>query len=477
MVIDRMMDMLRKVETFCREHRLFDYGDTILVACSGGPDSLALLHILLALQEKYTLHLHVAHLDHMFRGEASKADAVFVQEFCKVRALPCTVRAVDVPDYARRRVMSDEAAAREVRYAFLRDVAAGIDGKGGQVHIATAHHADDQAETVLLHLFRGAGSEGLAAICPSAAGIIRPFLGITRAEIEVYCEKQGLSPRHDATNDVPNYMRNKLRLQLLPQLRREYNPAVTQALCRSAVLVGAEHDFIHKSAQALWSVVIQEKKDRLLILREPFIILHTALQRELLRLAVERVAGSLKNISFLHMEELSALVQQGKTGNGIELPGGIRGYCSYKGIELAQKMLLPKKSDFAIELCVPGKTGIPLLGIEVLTELLTKAEKPANHENCILCDAAKLKEPLIVRCRHDGDKFDCGKGTKKIKDFFIDAKIERNQRNRIPLFCDRQGILWIGGCRQTALGKVTEQTTRFLRLTIQTISSINGGEE
>lgn len=477
MVTDRMIDMLRKVDAFCLEHHLFEYGDTILIACSGGPDSLALLHVFLALKEKYTLHLHVAHLDHMFRGEASKADAVFVQQFCEVCALPCTVHTVDVPDYARKRAMSDEAAAREVRYAFLRDVAAGIDGKGGQVHIATAHHADDQAETVLLHLFRGAGSEGLAAICPAEAGIIRPFLGITRAEIEAYCEKKGLLPRHDATNDIPNYMRNKLRLQLLPQLRREYNPAITQALCRSAVLAGAEHDFIHKAAQALWPEIVRKKKDRLLILRAPFIILHTALQREILRLAVERVAGNLKNISFLHMEELNALVRQGGVGKGIDLPGGIRGYCSYEGIELVQKKLLPSGKDFSVVLCVPGKTGIPVLGIEVIAELLTKTEKLENHANCILCDRAKLKGPFVVRCRRDGDRFDCGNGTKKIKDFFIDAKIERNQRNRIPLFCDVQGIFWIGGCRQTALGKVTEKTTRFLRLTIQRNSFNDSGEE
>ncbi|MFA6850955.1 MAG: tRNA lysidine(34) synthetase TilS [Selenomonadaceae bacterium] len=469
--------MLRKVDAFCWEHHLFEYGDTILVACSGGPDSLALLHVFLTLKEKYNLHLHVAHLDHMFRGEASKADAVFVQQFCEVWALPYTVRTVDVPDYAQKRAMSDEAAAREVRYAFLRDVAAGIDSKGGQVHIATAHHADDQAETVLLHLFRGAGSEGLAAICPAEAGIIRPFLGITRFEIEAYCEKKGLLPRHDATNDIPNYMRNKLRLQLLPQLRREYNPAITQALCRSAVLARSEHDFIHKTAQALWSKIVQEKKDRLLILRAPFISLHTALQREILRLAVECVAGSLKNITFLHMEELNALVRQGRVGKGIDLPGGVRGYCSYEGIELVQKRLFSGSGDFSIVLCVPGKTGIPVFGIEVITELVTKAEKLENHKNCILCDSAKLKAPFIVRSRRDGDRFDCGNGTKKIKDFFIDAKIERNQRDKIPLFCDGQGIFWIGGCRQTALGKVTEKTTRFLRLTIQRSSSNASGEE
>ena len=457
--------MLEKVKNLCEREKLFQAGDAILIACSGGPDSLALVHLFLDLREIYKLRISVGHVDHMFRGAESKADADFVRNFCKYHHIPFYLKTVDVPAFAKEKSLSDEAAARIVRYDFLRELAV----KLGGALIATAHHRDDQAETILLHLFRGAGSQGIAGIRPKSCGIIRPFLSVTRQEIERYCKEKNLTPRIDATNSETEYLRNKIRLELMPVLKKTYNPVMPAALCRSAELIGAEHDFINASAKMLWKDIVSETDGKLIINRQRLQDLHIALQREVLRLAVMKAAGDLNGWGFLHIEQMITFVKTAKTGTILELPKQFVLVCDYQTVELCHKSTLkqPATQDVYQILRVPGFTPIPLLQLTVQVEKMNEYVKSTGLNN-IVCDMDRLNGELFLRLRRDGDRFQPSgmSGFKKLKDFFIDNKVARVDRDRIPIFCDQNTIFWVGGLRQNQTSQISGQTKHFLRFTI-----------
>ena len=455
--------MLEKVKKWCRENELFTAGDSIVIACSGGPDSLALADVFLQLREEYRLQLQVAHLDHMFRGEASRADAAFVADYCQQNGLDCEVRSVDVPAYAACHRLSAETAAREVRYGFLREIAR----KFGGAKIATAHHQGDQAETMLLHLFRGAGSRGLTGIRPQSAGIIRPFLSVTRADIEAYCSARELRPRFDATNAEPAYRRNKIRLELMPVLKKDYNPAIEETLCRTATLLAEEHAFIHAAALAVWQQAATVLEEQVILNRVYLLQQARVLQKEVWRLAIEKIQGDLNGIGFVHVEQLLDFTAQANAGAVLQLPQGLKLHCRYDKLELSQKPLADE-ADFSIELQVPGLTALKSLQVIVQADFVETYEKCVDRFS-LMCDAEKLHGRLFVRNRRAGDRFSPSglRGTKKLKEFFIDAKIDRDKRDRIPLFCDEQAIFWVGGYRQNNESQVNEATRRFLRLRIK----------
>lgn len=226
------------VEKFSRAHALLKKGMGIVVACSGGPDSLVLADVLARWQPKYRLRLVIAHFEHGIRGAASREDAAFVRSWCEEKHLPFAMEAADVPRLAREAGTSVETMGRELRYAFLERVRL----ERGMDVIATAHHADDQAETVLMHILRGTGLQGLAGIRPRRGCIIRPLLGVTKADILAYAEQAGLNPREDVTNAMADCLRNRVRLELLPHLRQSYNPAITRALCQLADIAADEQE-------------------------------------------------------------------------------------------------------------------------------------------------------------------------------------------------------------------------------------------
>lgn len=455
--------MIETVKNWCDKHHLLEYDDNILLACSGGPDSLALVDIFSQLQPIYNLNLAVGHLDHMFRGQASADDAAFVERFCRERGIVCYLEKVDVADYAAKHSLSAEEAARLVRYDFLRKTAV----KFGNAKIATGHHRDDQAETVLLHLLRGAGSTGIAGIRPQSCGIIRPLLANTRHEIEAYCQQRHLAVRIDATNLEPCCTRNKIRLLLLPELERSYNPAVKDSLCRSAELVGVEHDFVHNYAEQLYHKLASSRDNDVIQFElDKFAQLHLALQREILRLALEKLRGNLKGISFYHIEKAVAFMLEGRTGTTLELPGNLRLIRKAHVVQMVIKRNNTEtisKALCPVEIKVPGKTVISELSMVVETAVYDTYQQPIG-KNEIVCDLSMLQLPLYLRSRQVGDRFyPVGlNGSKKIKDFFIDAKIDRDQRDKIPLLCDQHDIIWIVGLRQAAKGKVTSKTDSYV---------------
>lgn len=458
--------MLDKISAWCDRHLLLRDGDRVVIACSGGADSLALTDILLKLSNKYRLVLAVAHLDHMMRGEASKADARFVENFCAKCRLPFYHKVADVPVYAKENRLSLEEAARIVRYDFLRETAKILGG----AKIATGHHKDDQAETVILHLFRGAGSAGIGGIRPVSRDIIRPLLSVTRKEIEAYCLEHALQPQFDSTNLETYYLRNRIRLELLPELKAKFNPGIEEALCRSAELIGNEHDFIRQSVNDIWQSIVQEENNGVIFLREKFCGLHIALKRELLRTAIEKVQKSLKGIGFDHIERTLLFAQSGQSGKVLELPGNLVMQCQYETMYLFRRSEM-KRAEVGKQLCIEvnlrGITAIPQMHITVKAEI-TNTDKNARGAYSIVCDLDKLILPVYVRQRKDGDRFQPSGlvGSKKLKDFFIDRKVLSQGRDLIPIFCDQAEIIWVGGYRQSQTSRVTKDTTKFLHLTI-----------
>jgi len=303
-----------RVLSFVQRHKLIPPGETLVVGVSGGADSVCLLHLLAGWQQKLGLKLHVAHLDHQLRGAESEADARYVVSLAGSLGVPVTAGRRDVSAYREERNCSLEEAARELRYDFLATVA----GDVGARRVAVGHTRDDQVETILLHILRGAGTAGLRGIkpCSPLTGgkgeatpllAIRPLLELSREETLRYCQQHRLEPRRDSSNLSPAFLRNRLRLQLLPLLR-DYNPGIDRALLRLAEIADADFSFIEQQAQQVWEEVAREEGEVIHLEKKKVASLPLALQRQVIRLAIARVWGDTRDIEANHIEAVRGLM-------------------------------------------------------------------------------------------------------------------------------------------------------------------------
>ena len=440
--------LLSKVRSWCERRQLFPKEALVLAACSGGPDSLALVQVLQCLAGEQGFRLAVAHVDHCFRGEASAADERFVAEFCRQRQLPYQAVAIDVPGYLQEHGGSSQDVARRLRYQWLRETAAAL----GASYIALGHHADDQAETFLLHLLRGAGTEGLAAMAEQEGLLVRPFLQVRRQEIERYCSEQGLKPRLDESNLKDKYLRNRIRHHLLPDLR-DYNPEIVSALTRTADIIREEHDFVRQEALKAQERCVFWLENSCQVELLAYASYHPAVQRELWRQVLEKKRGSLTGICFVHVENLLKLASEGRTGAVQVLPGGWQVRKDYDCLVLeplaAAAQGPSREAGWQREVDVPSVTVLPD-GSRLETSWLAFAKAADSAVLALPWEAVAL--PLVVRFRQPGDVFQPAGmgGRKKLKDYLIDAKVPQSQRDQLPLLCDAQGILWVAGLRADA---------------------------
>lgn len=451
------MELERRVASFVRRQGFFSPGARIVVACSGGPDSLALTEILLALREKWRLSLCVAHFEHGIRGEASLADAAFVREYAEKRGLTCHVGHEDVPAYAKRAKVSLETAARERRYAFLEETARSM-GEG--TLIATGHHSGDQAETVLMHLLRGSGIDGLAGMRPRTGVIVRPLLCLSREEIETYCREKNLQPRRDETNYLPDAERNRIRLELLPLLR-SYRPSMDDALCRLAAAQAETADFLQASADAVWAQVMETNDGQLLLRRKPYDELPAAIRKALLRRVAEML-GLRHALEFSHYEALDEFCRFGETGKRLMLPKGGEAECSYDKVILRQSAVGSVLWDER-SLAIPGVTRIEEIGLTIYASPWEKRDEKIEDPLFAVADLDELSLPLAVRGRRKGDSFRLENGGRqKVKSLLIDRKVPRELRDVVPIFTAGGEIFWIGGLRRAAVALVSEETQRII---------------
>ena len=444
-----------------------------MVAVSGGADSVCLLHVLLQLRNNLGVTLHAAHLNHKLRGEEADADARYVASLAQRLGIPATIAEQDVGRYREEHRLSLEEAAREVRYSFLAEVAAAT----GAERVAVGHTADDQVETILMHLVRGSGLAGLRGMAPlsrwhsqasqAQITVVRPLLEVARAETAAYCAAHDLTPRADSSNESLAYLRNRFRSELIPLLRR-YNPRVSQALLRTAAAIADDLSYSDEQVSQLWGSAITEQPYGLVLHTGEARALHPALRRHLLRAALERLLGGLTDVESSHIEAMMRALA-GPAGKRLSLPGGLVFYVDYgacilgRGGEGIPCPLPPLEGEH--QLNVPGETLLP--GWRVSARLLAPpAPQIESSPWRAYLDYDRAGPRLVVRERRPGDRFQpLGlEAPKKLQDFMVDAKVPRLWRSRVPLVCSSEGILWVVGWRVGHLARLTPETRRILLL-------------
>ena len=468
-------DLLRRTEdrvkSFLESHGLAHRPEPLVLAVSGGPDSLCLLHAVNRLRGPLGISIHVAHLDHCLRGQESDGDAEFVAGQARSLGLDYTIHKEDVKGRQGGHSSSLEEKAREARYEFLSKVSQ----ETGAVAVATGHTAQDQAETVLLHILRGSGLSGLrgmrkVASQKSVTGtkftLVRPLLTVSRQETEAYCKALGVEPRVDLSNLSTDMVRNRVRLELIPSLS-EYNSNILEALRRLSVSADRDLEFIEDSVAESWDAVVRETTGGFRLKTEAMYTLPTSLQHHLIRKVLETVLGDLVDIEYSHIRSLVELISK-PVGKRINLPRGVMAIMEYGECLITCEKLGVERPDLIIgeqELPVPGGTLVG--GWEIESWVVDGHELPyGNGVYEAALDADVVGEGLTVRARRPGDGFHpLGlNGAKKLQDFFVDAKVPEAGRDQVPLVCSKKGIVWVVGHRIDDGAKVTGSTRQVVRL-------------
>ncbi|MCC6390779.1 MAG: tRNA lysidine(34) synthetase TilS [Bryobacterales bacterium] len=461
--------MLDRVLETALRHGMFSPGDRVGVAVSGGADSVCLLHALLALRGQWNLRLSVVHIDHQLRGQASAEDAAFVEALARNHDLPFHLERVDVASLAASSRENLEQAAREARLRLFRR----LRGQGLVDKIATGHTQSDQAETVLFRFLRGSGTSGLAGILPvTGDGIVRPLLGITRAGVVQFLEASGIQWRTDETNSQTAFARNRIRLELLPRLESEYNPAILAQLAQAAEIAREEESY--------WALQIPEMARDMSAAEDGAVVFvcsrlagaPRAVQRRLLRFAFSRVKGDLRQIEFQHVESALGLAL-GVEGHGrVQIPGLdiVRSYewLRIGPIESGSRAHCPDRAP----LNVPGETRLPRGGVRIRTTLIPGPapesgynEEQASEVSSQLLDWDKVEPPLTLRYWSPGDAYrQAGAGEEKLKQMFQVARIPLWQRRFWPIIESDQGIVWARRFGPSSMAAPTADSRCLLRI-------------
>ena len=445
------------------------YGDRVVVGVSAGPDSVCLLYILNELKEDYNLSLHIAHLHHGFRGSEADEDVRFVQSLSKSLGIPAHIDHIDVPSYIKKTKLSKQAGAREVRYRFFNRLADDI----GADKIALGHTADDQAETFLMRLLKGSGLHGLTGISPVRDRIIRPLIDISSDEIKGYLSERDIRYRIDSSNLSPVYLRNKIRLELIPYLAKEYNPNIMDTLIRNLKILREEDIFLNGFVDRTYSkVLVSASEDSVILDSSKLTSINLPVRRRVIRRAIYSVSGEMAiTLSYKHVEDSLALLDNDR--GEIHLPCGIVVRKERKTFGIYSRLEEEAIPQYTYNINIPGETVIPETGITISSTILDAASykkgEKAHDNNKAIFDMGKFSLPLIVRDRRSGDLF-YPKGMmgnkKKVKKYFIDLKIPRSERSMIPVLVAPEGILWIIGYRTDERFVVTDTSERILQITV-----------
>ena len=437
-------------------------GDTVLVAVSGGPDSVALLYLLKQAMPLYHLDLHVFHLNHQLRGREADEDAQFVKEFAELLGIPVILESFDVPALMKREKLSLEEAAREARYRLMNQIAASIKAD----RIALGHQADDQIETFLMRLIRGAGLEGLQSIPPVRDHYIRPLIEVTREDVLQYIDDNRLTYRLDASNEDLSILRNRIRYELVPLLIG-YNPQFKGTLHKTIELVRDDQSHLEEITDGVFEALADTGTGIVRIPIQGLLAQSIAIRRRLVRRCIKWVKSNLRGIEFKHIEAVLEGLGSVPVRVELELPGQIIVFAEYDDLVFGQRSLFEPPVFEPIVLSVPGITTINPLDVEIEAEFVERGDLVFERDGEVAhIDAGKLTGVLMVRTRRPGDSFrPFGMaGEKKLQDFFTDEKVPRRQRNKIPIVESDGKIVWIAGFRIDDSFKVTEETERVLVL-------------
>lgn len=459
--------MINKFINYIKDNRLLDNGDKVLVGLSGGPDSVCLLHLLHSIKGIYSLKVGAAHINHMLRGDEALKDEEYAKNLCESLGIEFYSTRLDIEKIAKERGVSTETAGRDERYRFFNEVK----DKEGYTKIATAHNANDQAETIIMRMMRGTGLEGLGGIPVIRDGIyIRPILFLERKSIEDYCEGNNLNPRIDKTNLENIYSRNKIRLDILPYMKENFNPDVVKAINRMALLLQEDNKYINNEAIKTFSKYCIVKKDEIIVNRELF-NKEKAIITRVVRKSLTTLSKSVYDFEMKHIKEVIELGDIG-TNKRIDLPNGIYAENVYGEIYIKKKeRLLKEKTE--VENLILAKDDIDgkevdFLGclIKFKVENKEKNLKFNNNDLIKYFDYDKINEYVTVRKRKNGDRIiPLGMtGSKKLKDIFINMKVPKDYRDNIPVIQFDDEIAWVLGVKTSNTYKVTNQTKNILKV-------------
>jgi tRNA(Ile)-lysidine synthase len=456
---------LARVKKTIQKHAMLKPGDNVIVGVSGGPDSVALLYVLYQLRKNYNITLQVAHLNHGLRGKEALRDVHFVKNLAHELELPCEVETCDVPSYKKNYSLSSQEAARIVRYQFLEEVKK----RKGASKIALGHNANDQAETLMMWLLRGSGVKGLGGMPPVRNGvIIRPLIETTRKEIVAFLHKKNIPFVADSSNRKNDYLRNRIRHEIFPRLEEHYNPQIVKKLVNTANILSIENKILEEIAnKSLDAIIVARKGTSVTVGIKELLQLPQALQLRCLRAVLEQVKGDLRRISSIHLFDILGIATGGKPHKSLKLPEGIRIERSYLRLKITsnQSTPLPFKYQYST---IPDRVLLNEIGKEMVFILVGKRKVDLKNTNpdVAYLDADKVLMPLVIRNAKPGDSFQPFgmKGEKKIKNFFSDQKVERNQRKRVPLVFCGDLLGWVGGMRIHHGLRVTNSTKRILKI-------------
>jgi len=459
-----------RVKKTIDRYRLLEKGDRMIVGVSAGVDSMVLLHLLAgAFRETFDLSLIVAHVNHGFRPEESEREAELVQKECTRLGLPFEYGQFNVKEFQKRAGLSPQDAARRIRFRFFYDLL----HKHHAQKIALGHHADDQVETVLLRLIRGSGLRGLKGILPiREEKVIRPLLEIWREEIHSFALEEKIPFLFDSSNLGNHYVRNRIRLSLIPFIEGEYQPRFKETLLRTSTILREEDDYLERGTAEAYQKIVHEAKDTLFFKWSEYRSLHRAVQWRVIRTIVERIyAGrvALEEGGWVDVPKICQNLNQSSPSFQFELPDGVLVEKRYD-VVMFGKRETKAFSPFEFELISPSRTFVEEIGKEVVIEEADRGQFRGYHgpPDTAFMDYESLRFPLKMRNFRPGDRFSpLGvKGTQKLKDFFIDHKVPKFERPSVPLLISEERIAWVVGYRIDERVKITEKTKRVLKVRV-----------
>jgi tRNA(Ile)-lysidine synthase len=464
-------ELIAKVRKDIEEYGLLKKGDSVVIGLSGGADSVCLLRVLKELEEEFGLKIIAVHINHCLRGNESDSDEHFVEELCQKWGIQFKTFKINVEAFAAYNAISLEEAGRELRYKIFNQVI----HETGYKYIAVAHQREDQAETIMLNILRGAGMDGLCGMNIKQGNIIRPLLNISREQITTYLKENGILWRTDSSNLENQYTRNRIRNMLFPMIHKTFGVDPVNQLVKLSEIARQEHEYMEKVAEKAFNEVsLSFSNNKLEISLPRFRNLPDAIAKRIIRMAWERINKSRKNLLQVHVNQIMSLYKKGTSGKKVVLPKDFEVRLSYDKIIFSKKET-EKHEPFACRVNIDGDTVA-----EVTNGVLKSRVMPADEafkcygtpdiigekNNVQLFDYDKLNDGLILRNRRNGDRIRPygAKGEKKLKDYFIDAKIPREERSKIPLVALDNKIVWVVGMRTSEEFRADRHTKKVLVL-------------
>ncbi len=451
--------MVSQICAYMRENRMIEPKDRVLAGLSGGADSVCLFFVLLELRRELDFELLCVHVNHNLRGEESDRDEAFVRELCRKQGVPLVCRSCRVRERAKEEGRSLEETGRICRYEVFREVAE----EQGCSRIAVAHHGDDQAETMLFHLFRGTGIRGLSGMRPVRGAVIRPLLMLEREEIREWLRERGIAWCTDSTNESEDYTRNRIRHAVLSCAKEQINPGAVRHMAETARELREIEEYLEERTEEAFRLCVRQEEEGYYLFEDIFARFRPVIAGRVLLRCLEETGG-LRDVERRHVKLLKELFRQG-TGSSLELPKGRKAVREYEGIWIGREAV---DGEDIGSVCpsIPGSGRAGEYTWIFSLENSYKSQIIPKKTYTKWFDYDKIVQCLEIRKRKPGDYLEINRahGRKKLKDYLIDEKVPARERDKLWLLADGSHILWIPGMRISEAYKVTEHTTRILKV-------------